>query len=243
VDFTVAAYNAHWGVGRFGAQRGVRFDVAHVIRGFDADIVVVPEAWRADDGPSVVDPLADEYHIETVELMPLAMRKDRRSDLVPRQGWWELAVCSRFAILEHSTIPIGVIPTDPAGPRNALAVVLDVAGTRVQLIAIHTSSKVWKLASARHLLTLRRALQASPWSGPQIIAGDFNFWGPPVAMILPGWKRPVRGRTYTSRRPHSQIDHILVRGGIEPLSGEVLAPTPSDHLPIRARLRLSDQVT
>jgi len=230
-------------VGSFGAQKRVRFDVASVVRGFDADIVVVPEAWRADDGHSIIDPLADEYHIETVDLMPLKLRKDHRSDLVPRSGIWELAVCSRFPITASRTIPIGVIPTDPAGPRNALAVELEIAGRTVELIGLHTSSKVWKLAPVRHLLTLRRALEQSNRDHPQILAGDFNFWVPPVAMIFRGWQRPVRGSTYPSRRPHSQIDHILVRGGIAALSGEVLAPTPSDHLPIRARLELADQVT
>ena len=34
-----------------------------------------------------------------------------------------------------------------------------------------------------------------------------------------GWQRPVRGRTYPSHRPHSQIDHVLVRGGIEVARG------------------------
>ena len=77
--------------------------------------------------------------------------------------------------------------------------------------------------------------------GPQILAGDFNFWGPPVGVVMRGWKRPVRGRTYPARRPHSQIDHVLVRGGIEVLGGEVLAETPSDHRPIRARLRLPER--
>jgi endonuclease/exonuclease/phosphatase family metal-dependent hydrolase len=55
---------------------------------------------------------------------------------------------------------------------------------------------------------------------------------------MQGWDRPVRGRTYPSHRPHSQIDHVLVRGGIESIEGEVLAATPSDHRPVRARLRL-----
>ena len=35
----------------------------------------------------------------------------------------------------------------------------------------------------------------------------------------------------------------LVRGGIEALGGEVLGATPSDHRPVRARLRLGDGVT
>jgi len=60
---------------------------------------------------------------------------------------------------------------------------------------------------------------------------------------LNSWQRAVRGRTFSSRRPHSQIDHVLVRGGIEVVDGEVLADTPSDHLPIRARLRLVQALT
>ena len=77
---------------------------------------------------------------------------------------------------------------------------------------MHTSSKVWRLAPVRHLMALKRGLAAD---GPQIIAGDFNFWGPPVGALFRGWQRPVRGRTYPANRPHSQIDHVLVRGGIE----------------------------
>jgi len=100
---------------------------------------------------------------------------------------------------------------------------------------LHTSSKVWRLAPVRHLLNAKRQLTNGT---PQILAGDFNFWGPPVAMLMPGWDRPVRGRTYPSHRPHSQIDHVLVRGGIESIEGEVLAATPSDHRPARARPRL-----
>ena len=82
---------------------------------------------------------------------------------------------------------------------------------------------MWRLAPLRHLLTLRARLADG---GPQILAGDFNFWGPPLGVLMRGWDRPVRGRTYPSRRPHSQIDHVLVRGGIEALGGEVLAETP-----------------
>jgi endonuclease/exonuclease/phosphatase family metal-dependent hydrolase len=119
--------------------------------------------------------------------------------------------------------------------RLALSVTVEVAGTPVEVIALHTSSKVWRLAPVRHLLNAKRQLTND---APQILAGDFNFWGPPVAMLMPGWDRPVRGRTYPSHRPHSQIDHVLVRGGIESIEGEVLAATPSDHRPVRARLRL-----
>jgi endonuclease/exonuclease/phosphatase family metal-dependent hydrolase len=244
VEFNFVAFNAHWGAGRFGPFRRRRFDVARIITDLDADIVVLPESWRSDDGRGLLDPLRDEgYQVETVEMMRLAMRKrtrDAARDAVPREGVWELAVASRLPVLERRTYPIGRIPADPPGQRSALALTVDIGGTPVEVIGLHTSSKVWKLAPVRHLLTLRRQL---PRGGPQILAGDFNFWGPPVGALMRGWKRPVRGRTYPSPRPHSQIDHILVRGGIEGVEGEVLPETPSDHRPIRARLRVANGVS
>jgi endonuclease/exonuclease/phosphatase (EEP) superfamily protein YafD len=153
---------------------------------------------------------------------------------------WELAIATRFPVVARRTYPIGVIPADPPGARNALSLTLSIGGAPVEVIGLHTSSKVWKLAPVRHLMALRRQL---PNGGPQILAGDFNFWGPPVGMLMRGWQRPVRGRTYPAPRPHSQIDHILVRGGIRVLDGEVLGETPSDHRPVRARLSYGDGVS
>jgi endonuclease/exonuclease/phosphatase (EEP) superfamily protein YafD len=76
---------------------------------------------------------------------------------------------------------------------------------------------------------------------PAIVAGDCNFWGPGVTAFLPGWARAVRGRTWPARRPHSQIDHILVRptSRIEVLDSAVLPEVGSDHRPVRATLRVS----
>jgi endonuclease/exonuclease/phosphatase family metal-dependent hydrolase len=223
----------------------VQFDVARLVRSFDADIVVVPESYRDADGPGLLDALAgDGYCVESVEFMQLKLRRrnrDSERDAVPRQGAWELAIASRFPVLDRHTIPMGTVGYDPPGPRHALALTLDVRGTKVDVIGVHTSSKFWKLAPLKHLAALKRGL---PVSGrPQILAGDFNFWGPPIAVMMRGWRRPVRGRTYPADRPHSQIDHVLVRNGVVGVSGEVLGQTPSDHRPIRARLRLDAGVT
>ena len=65
--------------------------------------------------------------------------------------------------------------------------------------------------------------------------------GPGVTAFLPGWTRTVRGRTWPASRPHSQIDHILVRdgdAGVEVLDSEVLPAVGSDHRPVRATLRV-----
>jgi len=240
-EITVAAYNAHWGVGRYGASRGVPFDVAEVVRSFDADVVVVPESWRDDDGKSDLDPLTgDGYHVETIQLIPLALRHDHGRDTVPADGGWELGVCSRFPITTRREIAIGHVPTDPAGPRYALQCGVDVDGDAVDIIGLHTSSKLWFLGPVRHMLTLRRELEREG-STPHIIAGDFNFWGPPIEVMMPRWRRTARGRTYPSHRPHSQIDHVLVRRDIEVIGAEVLPATPSDHLPVRARIRIGDR--
>jgi endonuclease/exonuclease/phosphatase family metal-dependent hydrolase len=238
VEFVVGAFNAHWGVGRFGNERMVRFDVAAVVRSFEAEIIVIAESWRDDDGAGILDPLLDDgYKIETVEQMPLVLRTDTtgRRDGAPREGMWEMSVCTRFPVLSRREISLDDRRNDLVYSRRALVVTVDIGGTPVEVIAIHTSSKVWRLAPVRQLLSAKRQMGQDM---PQILAGDFNFWGPPVAMLMPGWDRPVRGRTYPSHRPHSQIDHVLVRGGIQAIAGEVLPPTPSDHRPVRARLRM-----
>ncbi len=46
------------------------------------------------------------------------------------------------------------------------------------------------------------------------------------------------GRTWPAWRPHSQIDHILVRGALRPVDGRVLPDSGSDHRPVRAELEV-----
>ena len=103
-------------------------------------------------------------------------------------------------------------------------------------MGVHVSSRLWTFAPVRQLRTLRPQLPARDRTA--IVAGDCNFWGPGVVSILPSWRRTVRGPTFPAHKPHHQIDHILVRDNVTVLSGEVLAKTPSDHLPVRARLRV-----
>ena len=88
-------------------------------------------------------------------------------------------------------------------------------------------------------MTLRRRLRRP--SGPQILAGDFNFWGPPRRRVLPGGSARCAAAPIPRTDPHSQIDHVLVRGGIEVLGGEVLAAdavgSPPDPSPAAADRR------
>jgi endonuclease/exonuclease/phosphatase family metal-dependent hydrolase len=85
-------------------------------------------------------------------------------------------------------------------------------------------------------LRKRLATEARPET---VLAGDMNLWGPPVRAFMTGWHRAVKGPSWPSHRPHSQIDHILVRGQIKVVSGEVMPDAGSDHRPVRARLELA----
>jgi len=208
------------------------------VRGFDADVVVVCEAWREHDGHGLLDELETEgYRVETIEFATLEISGSRPQAATPGEGHWELAICSRLPVTAHRALPIGRIGRDPAGARAALACTVDVGGASLDIVGVHVSSKLWKLAPLRQLRTLRP--QLPPRGRAAVVAGDFNLWGPGVVATLPHWRRAVRGPTYPAPRPHSQIDHVLVRDGIEIVAGEVLDATPSDHRPVRARLRMS----
>jgi endonuclease/exonuclease/phosphatase family metal-dependent hydrolase len=66
-----------------------------------------------------------------------------------------------------------------------------------------------------------------------------NLWGWVIgAMTHRAWRRTVRGRTFPAQRPLVGIDHILVTPKVELLHAEVVPVGGSDHLPVRAALRL-----
>jgi endonuclease/exonuclease/phosphatase family metal-dependent hydrolase len=117
------------------------------------------------------------------------------------------------------------------------AIVLDVTvdGRPISVGGIHMSHLLY--GSPRHFAELRQRLrtEARP---DAVLAGDMNSWGPPVRLFMRGWRRAVIGRSWPAWRPHSQIDHILVRGAVRPLAGAVFPHSGSDHRPIRAELEI-----
>ena len=65
-------------------DRARRFDVVSLVRGFDADVVVMPESFRFADGTSLLDPLADEgWTVRTSHFAPLEARTWRPGDVRP----------------------------------------------------------------------------------------------------------------------------------------------------------------
>jgi endonuclease/exonuclease/phosphatase family metal-dependent hydrolase len=215
------------------------FDVAGALRSFDADVLVLQESWWPDEGAAAVDLVAADsgatvhwasFGRGIVEPWPhiISARPHRAT------GRIGLAVVSRVPARLVEMIPVGDVPGDPALRRCALHLALDVGGKDLDLIAVHLSSRL-PYAPPMQLRNLRRRLP--PPDRRAVIVGDFNLWGPAVTTLLPGWRRAVRGRTWPAHRPHSQIDHVLVRNGIEVVDAAVLDEVGSDHRPVRVTLR------
>ena len=240
-ELTIVSFNAHAGL--HPRREGVcaPYDLVPVLRGFDdADVIVLQESFAPDEEPAAVQKVAAELGAELHELVIGRVKLDPWPQLLDASplttGTTGIAVLSRLPSTRIAKLAVGKVWSDPAHERGALHVVLDVDGTTVDLVAVHLTSRL-PHGPPIQMARLRRLLP--PADRPAVVVGDHNFWGPGVVACLPGWRRAVRGRTWPASRPHSQIDHILVRGNTNVLSGEVLPDVGSDHLPVRARLRFT----
>ena len=162
-------------------------------------------------------------------LRPLPRREARSARFADAEpGTWGIAVLSRLPVASHRVVDLGHLPMDRCR-RAALVVDLELGLT---VVGTHMSHLTY--GSPIHFRRLARLL--APLTAPTLLAGDMNLWGPPLGLFFRGWSRPVRGRTWPAWRPHSQLDHFLVRGQIAARGGEVLAAAGSDHRAVRVHL-------
>jgi endonuclease/exonuclease/phosphatase family metal-dependent hydrolase len=242
-ELKITSFNCHAGLQARSNGVCKPYDLEAVLRGFDADVIVVQESWTPDGGRAVVRDVGESMGAEVFELRFGRARLEPWPH-VPRDGAGVgdvgLAIVSRIPAEMRGRLSVGTVPGDPTPERGGLHVVLDVDGTKVDLVGVHLTSRL-PYGPPTQLRRLRAQL---PDDGrPAIVAGDCNFWGPGVSAFLPGWIRTVRGRSWPASRPHSQIDHILARDGqgagrrVTVLDHEVLPAVGSDHRPVRATLQ------
>lgn len=158
------------------------------------------------------------------------------------RGTLGLAVLSRLEISYVETWDLGQFLGDPT-KRSAIAVKVVASGAGGSasqgLLVAGTHLSHLRHGSVMQIARLRRMLaRRSGPAVPAVLGGDMNLTGAPLSVLLPGWRRTVRGPTWPAWRPLGQSDHILVTPAVEG-SGEVLDIGGSDHLPVRAHLSFS----
>ncbi len=240
-ELTIASYNIHWGRGP-NRTGNPPFDVVAAARRLDADVLVLQESWAPDDGVSDHQRIADALGMtvaadvrlarSVIDPEPRVVGRSRK-DTEASTGGWHLVALSRFPVVSAHVEPLPRLPFDHAD-RAVVACGVEVDGSTLQVRGTHLPH----LEYGAHLSTrgLRRTLP--PSTVPAAFIGDMNMWSWTIDRMVPGgWRRVVRGKTWPSHRPHSQIDHLLVTPSVTCLWDEVGPDLGSDHLPIRARLR------
>ena len=233
-ELTVAAFNLHWGVD----MRGHEYGAVDACLALDADVLVLPESWRPYGCTSVADDVATRTGaaLHVVEFMKDSSHwKPRRLRVAPGPpGACGLALLSRLPVRSFTEVLVPKTAGDVVHQRHAIVAEVEVGDTVVAVAGIHASHRIW--GSLPQLRTVDRMLTER--ARPSIIAGDCNMWGPPIRLALPHRRGAVRGRTWPSWRPHSQIDHIWIDDTVEVVRADIGPHVGSDHRPIRATLRV-----
>jgi endonuclease/exonuclease/phosphatase family metal-dependent hydrolase len=236
-EFTLVSFNTHYGLLPLRDDCDPYDLLGALTRLGEPDVFVIQEVWRPDGQTGVIDEFAavHGYARHDLEFARATITKRWPHIDADGEGTVGLAILTRIPARAIAALRLGPTIGDHIPLRRALHVELDVDGTGIDLIGVHLTSR---LPHGPPLQLRRLARALPPPDRPAIVAGDCNFWGPPVQGMLPGFRRAVRGRTWPAPRPHSQIDHVLLRGGIDVDAAEVLGPVGSDHRPVRVRLRI-----
>lgn len=230
-DTLIASYNVHKGVGldrRFDPARTVS-----VIREMDADVVALQEAsGRFGERASLLDldRLAHECG-----LVPAPV-----SGPYGQHGWHGNIILFKEGIVT-SAHQLSLPGVEPRG-----AVVIDVTLTAGPLRIISAHLGLLRNSRAKQVEMLRAVAEASD-DRPTLLMGDLNEWRlgkrSALSALAPDFG-PLHATlpSFPSRFPVFALDRVLSKPhdlicGVE-LHDTPLARIASDHLPIKASVRL-----
>jgi endonuclease/exonuclease/phosphatase family metal-dependent hydrolase len=252
----------HGGVDGWGRP----FDVVAECAALDADVLVLQESWApSEGGPSTAATVGDHLGYDVIEegmargrLFDPDPSADHRWGPRPRHahvsfrlddprsrrlnfdrlhphfspGTFGIAVLTRIPVSDRAVISLGQLKRDPAR-RLAITCTVPVGDEALTVVGTHMSHLLQRSPVQFREL---RSLLPDPGVSAVALAGDMNLWGPPLAALFPGWRRAVRGRTWPSFRPHSQLDHVLVTPSVSVIDARIAERSGSDHLPVRVSL-------
>ena len=230
LEVVLGSLNTHGGRGADGRP----YDLEAACRQLKADIIVLQEVWRPRGEPDLVADIAAALGTELLRAY-LVNDTDLRSFGIADEtarGQWGLATLTALPVTGYEVVDLGRIAGDPT-PRAAQLITMQLPGRGPLRIA--NTHLTYRLLSPVQLLRLVRRLATDDI--PTVIVGDLNMPGP-LTGLAAGYAPAVSGRTFPAHRPLLQLDHILVSRRVSHCGGEVLPPAGSDHLPVRARLRL-----
>ncbi|MCC5956913.1 MAG: endonuclease/exonuclease/phosphatase family protein [Natronohydrobacter sp.] len=236
-DLIVSSYNIHKAVGTDMRRDPVR--TVQVIRELGADIVALQEVDRRfGDRKGVLDP---ELLQHETGLMPVTLT-DRLG--ARAHGWHGNLLLLRGAEVEQAR----AVTLPGLEPRGAIVADIRLNGEPLRVIAAHLG-----------LLHQSRLLQAQFLSKeieggdgrPTLVMGDFNEWRLGAGCSLMPLRRGLRAvkrsaatiASFPAQMPMLPLDRIIgcKRAEVVDLRAHdsVLARKASDHLPIRAALKLA----
>jgi endonuclease/exonuclease/phosphatase family metal-dependent hydrolase len=225
----VATYNVHCCIGGDGRLAPAR--IVGVLAELEADVFALQEvdARDAATGLDQFEFLARATGMYAVEGPTLAHDRGRYGNVL----------LSRFALGDVVRIDLSVAGREP---RGAIEAVVQTAAGPLRILATHLGldPRERRAQAAR----LAGRLGEPGDESPVVLLGDLNSVSGaslgPLRARLSG--RPLPRRTYPARRPLFPLDRIWIRPAH--LLGELrvhrseLARVASDHLPLRAELRL-----
>lgn len=230
-DTLIASYNVHKGIGfdrRFDPARTIS-----VIREMNADVIALQEAsGRFGERASLLD--LDRLAHEC-DLVPVPV-----SGPDGQHGWHGNLILFR----EGTVTSARQLSLPGVEPRGAVVIDLTLAAGPLRIIAAHLG--LLRNSRAKQIETLLSVAEAHD-GRPTLLMGDLNEWRVGRRSALSGLAPdfgPLHATlpSFPSRFPLLALDRVLGKPhdlicGVE-LHDTPLARVASDHLPIKASIRL-----
>jgi endonuclease/exonuclease/phosphatase family metal-dependent hydrolase len=244
-ELRVLVYNVHAGKDAKGVDNLQR--VADVVRGSDADIVLLQEVDKGTRRSGNVDQPA-EYARRTG--FNVAFGRSLNYD----GGEYGIAILSRWPIRSDTTIHLPVAPPQERSggsyePRVAMRVTIGAPAGDIVVMNTHLDASgedVWRKQEVRTLIDLTRAATAGR-AVAVFMGGDLNSTPESAvqesirsAGFRDAWQLcgAGEGLSYPADVPRKRIDYLYLASGAECTKGEVVVTEASDHRPVLVRVRL-----